>query len=686
MDVLLLEDNRADAVLIQQLLAEQDSAYQVCHCTSLEQAEVALSRQDFQVALLDLSLPDAFGTALFERIDCLAPDMPIIVLTGCDDQALAMRLAEAGAQDYLVKNELTAGLLVRTLHYARERKRVSVKLQLAAAVFDSTLEGILITDTKRRIISANEAFCQMSGFTLDALLGLTPRLFDSKRHSRAFFRQMWIDINRDGQWRGEIWNRRKNGEVFPCWVNISAVQHPVQAKVTNYVAIFTEITELKLSQEKLDHLAHHDPLTGLPNRLLFKDRMEQALRQALRQKTIIAVMFLDLDRFKLINDTLGHWVGDELLRAVADRLRHCVRDTDTIARLGGDEFAIILANMRHEAGVEKVAQKIIKALAAIFCVGGHEVFVTTSIGITLYPDVNSDRKKLLENADVAMYQAKAQGRNTYQFYTQEMNAAAFHRLRLETQLRTALERGEFRLFYQPQIDLESGEAMGVEALLRWQTPEFGLVSPGEFIPMLEETGLIIPVGEWVINTACEQLHAWLEDGLPSITMAVNLSARQFREPDLLAKIQSALQRYQVPPKLLELELTESMVMDDVEGAVAILQKLKAIGVKVAIDDFGTGVSSLGALKQFPVDTLKISHDFVLNLPEDAVDASIASAVIGLARNMSLGSVAEGVETAQQLDFLRGQECERLQGFLFSRPIPADELTELLRQGLLNLRP
>lgn len=708
MNILLIEDHKPDAVLLRELLKENTrQIFHLVHAERLDEGLALASREHFDVALLDLSLPDAFGHDTFGRLHQLAPNLPIIVLTGCDDEDLAIKLAQAGAQDYLVKGDLTSGTLHRSINYAIERKRVQEKLRLAATVFDSTLEGILITDAKTNIISVNQALCLITGYSAEEFIGSTPNLIKSERHSHVFFRQVWDILTKTGQWRGEIWNRRKNGEVFPTWVNISAVPNSsasahrydapdltsmdggnaarlpgeVAAEqsndVSHYVAIFTEITELKLSEERLNYLAHHDPLTGLPNRLLFHDRLEQAILQVQRSKHMIAVMFLDLDRFKIINDTLGHLIGDELLVAVAERLKRCAREIDTVARLGGDEFAVIITQIIQVEDVELVAQKIIQTFSSVYSVGGYEVFITASIGINLYPGINNDHGKILENADVAMYHAKQYGRNNYKFYSADMNAAAFERLMLDTNLRRALERQEFRLYYQPQIDMQSGSVNGVEALIRWQHPDLGLVSPLEFIPLLEETGLILPVGEWVIRTACRQTRAWLDAGFPPLTMAVNLSARQFRQSNLIEMIEQILYEFAIPPELLELELTESVMMDNLEEAVDILKKLKRLGVKIAIDDFGTGVSSLGYLKHFPIDTLKISQDFVLNLPTDLADASIASAVIALARNMLLSSVAEGVENQAQMDFLRSQDCNRIQGFLFSRPLPPDQMTSLL---------
>ncbi|WP_054773878.1 putative bifunctional diguanylate cyclase/phosphodiesterase [Methylogaea oryzae] len=429
----------------------------------------------------------------------------------------------------------------------------------------------------------------------------------------------------------------------------------------------------------MDYLAHHDTLTGLPNRLLFHERLREAALHARQNNRIIALMFLDLDRFKIVNDTLGHTVGDELLAAVAERLRNSVRASDTVARLGGDEFAVVVSDMTDGSDIAHRAQKIIDTLSSAFSVGGNEVFVTTSIGITLFPNDNGEWSKMVENADVAMYHAKQQGRNNYQFYTAEMNACAYDQLMLETSLRHALERDEFVLYYQPQIDMPSGDIVGVEALIRWNHPELGLVPPNDFIPLLEVTGLIVPVGEWVIRTACRQVRTWLDEGHPPLTMAVNLSARQFREQNLKSNIAAILAETNIPANLLELEITESIVMENVQETVEILRQFKDMGLKVAIDDFGTGASSLSYLKSFPVDTLKISHDFVLNLPADNDDAAIAKAVITLARNMSLGSVAEGVETSEQMDFLRLQQCERMQGYLFSKALPPEQMAALLEE-------
>ncbi|BBL71515.1 putative bifunctional diguanylate cyclase/phosphodiesterase [Methylogaea oryzae] len=679
MKILLVEDNLPDAVLLRELLrSDWREPPELVHAIDMSDALRCVQREAFDVALLDLSLPDAFGDETFRRLNRQAPNLPIIALTGLDDETLATELAQAGAQDYLVKGHLDAGILHRAIRYAIERKRAEEKLRLAATVFESTLEAILITDANGAIISVNRAFCDITGYSESDVLGRNPNLLQSGRHRRGFFRKMRDALGRKGQWQGETWHRRKSGEIFPTWMNVSAVGY-ANGEVSHYVGVFTDITDLKHSEERLDYLAHHDTLTGLPNRLLFHERLREAALHARQNNRIIALMFLDLDRFKIVNDTLGHTVGDELLAAVAERLRNSVRASDTVARLGGDEFAVVVSDMTDGSDIAHRAQKIIDTLSSAFSVGGNEVFVTTSIGITLFPNDNGEWSKMVENADVAMYHAKQQGRNNYQFYTAEMNACAYDQLMLETSLRHALERDEFVLYYQPQIDMPSGDIVGVEALIRWNHPELGLVPPNDFIPLLEVTGLIVPVGEWVIRTACRQVRTWLDEGHPPLTMAVNLSARQFREQNLKSNIAAILAETNIPANLLELEITESIVMENVQETVEILRQFKDMGLKVAIDDFGTGASSLSYLKSFPVDTLKISHDFVLNLPADNDDAAIAKAVITLARNMSLGSVAEGVETSEQMDFLRLQQCERMQGYLFSKALPPEQMAALLEE-------
>jgi diguanylate cyclase (GGDEF)-like protein/PAS domain S-box-containing protein len=678
MKILLIEDNAGDVGLLRLILAETETPVDLIHSENLAGALERLQRERFDVILLDLWLPDGYGTAAFAKIYGTAPSVPIVVLTGLDDEALADQLVSAGAQDYLVKGYADAKLLMRSIRYAIERKKAQEKLMLAAQVFESTLEGIIITDGDARILSVNKAFTAITGYAQEEVVGQNPRLFGSERHDATFFEQMWAALASSGQWQGEIWNRRKDGEIFPAWMNVSAVG-AANGTTSHYVAVFTEITNLKLSEERLHYLAHYDALTGLPNRVLLHDRLNHAMARARRTDKLMAVMFLDLDRFKIINDTLGHHVADELLRAMAERLKSCVRESDTVARLSGDEFSIILENLAHREDAELVSQKILQALSSAFQLENHEIFVTASIGIAIYPGAHCDEEKLLENADVAMYYAKDHGRNNYQFYTASMNARSLERLKLETDLRHALDREEFVLYYQPQFDVNLGRIVGVEALIRWQHPERKLIAPVEFVPLLEETGLIVPVGEWVLRTACRQCKTWQDEGHADLRMAVNLSARQFKQPNLAETIAQILAETGLDSTFLELELTESIVMENSEETIRTLQRFKSMGIKIALDDFGTGASSLAYLKHFPIDTLKVCHSFVINIAHDEKDAAIAAAVIALANNMNLNSVAEGVETCEQLEFLKFQQCHEMQGYLFSKPLPAEALTNLLRE-------
>ncbi len=470
------------------------------------------------------------------------------------------------------------------------------------------------------------------------------------------------------------------GDGSVRWVHDQAF--PVRGangEVYRIAGIGADVTHRKEAEEKLVYLAHYDGLTGLPNRVLFFDRLKQTLAQARRREKLAAVMFLDLDRFKVVNDTLGHAVGDELLRHVAQRLAGCVRVGDTVARFSGDEFVLIVNDLEQPEDARLIAQKVLQAFADPFRVGGHEVFVSTSIGISMFPTDCDDEQALLKDADTAMYRAKESGRNNFQFYTREMNARAMYRLQLENSLRHALERGEFRLHYQPKACLHTGRITGVEALLRWERPEHGLVPPGDFVPLLEDTGLIVPVGEWVIAEACRQLAAWRAAGREPVSIAINISARQFAARNLGEIVRRVLDEHQADPRYIEFELTESLLMVNTEEAVRTLEYLKALGLKLSIDDFGTGYSSLSYLKRFPIDALKIDRSFIDEITTDVGDATITRAVIGMAHNLGLKVVAEGVETEEQLSFLTANGCDEAQGFYFARPQAAAELSDWLNR-------
>jgi diguanylate cyclase (GGDEF)-like protein len=556
--VLLIEDNPGDARLIKEMLLEEPaSAFQLAYADRLARGLETLARGQAALVLLDLSLPDSQGLETFAKVYAHSPKIPIIVLTGNDDEALALSAVKSGAQDYLVKGRIDRQLLVRAMQYSIERKRY---------------------------------------------------------------------------------------------------------------------------QEELERQANYDGLTGLPNRHLLNDRLKQAVF-AQRNPRSISVVFIDLDHFKVINDSLGHNAGDEVLRHVAERLRLAVRDGDTVARLGGDEFVLILADQTKEDVIFRAMNRIIATVSEPLRIGTREFNITCSAGISVHPQDGLDVETLLQNADAAMYRAKAHGRNNFQFYTSEMNALANERLSLEHSLRRALERNELLIYYQPRVNLRTGAIDGVEALLRWKHPEHGLILPGRFVPLAEETGLIVPIGEWVLRTACAQNLAWQRSGLPAVAVSVNLSARQFWGGGLARMVAGALAETGTNPLHLELELTESMVMHDAETVISTLRELKALGVQLSVDDFGTGYSSLSYLKRLPVDALKIDGAFVRDIDAGGEGDSgiLAKAIISLGHSLRLKVVAEGAETGEQVDFLRAQRCDEVQGYFFGRPMPAEEFAQMLSQ-------
>ncbi len=567
------------------------------------------------------------------------------------------------------------GEFARIAGLAVQRVRADMTQRQAAAVFESTREGVVITDLTPRILGVNRAYSEITGYLEAEVLGANPSLLKSGRQGEDFYQVMWASLQETGHWQGEIWNRRKNGEVFPQWLAISTV-YDSEGLPTNYVGVMTDISQIKQSEAQLDHLAHHDPLTSLPNRLLLQSRLEHALERAERYRRQVAVLYIDLDRFKNVNDSLGHPVGDELLQALAQRLRERLREDDTLGRLGGDEFLLLLEDIERSDFAAGVAQSLIDLLEQPFTLpSGYEVYVGASVGISLYPDDGRSVTELIQHADVAMYQAKESGRNTYSFYTPALTLAAHERLDLEARMRRGLAHGEFVLHYQPQRDMKTGALIGCEALLRWNSPEEGLISPARFIPLAEETGLIVPLGEWVLLTACSQARIWLDAGFAPLVMAVNLSVRQLQQRDVVQRIAAILAQTGLPPSHLKLELTESMIMGQGEHALELMQAIKALGVSLSIDDFGTGYSSLAYLKRFPINEVKIDQSFVRDIPHDSSDMEIASAIIGMAHGLNLKVMAEGVETDAQLDFLAKLGCHAYQGFLYSKAVPAAEFTQ-----------
>ena len=563
------------------------------------------------------------------------------------------------------------------------RKRDEEELKQAATVFENAVEGIIVSDSMANVITVNQAFTEITGYSRDEVIGQNPRLWKSDHHDRPFFQVMWASLEQTGQWRGEIWNRRKNGEAFPCWQTIRAVPDDSGA-IKRYVSFLSDITAIKESQAQIEHLAHHDPLTNLPNRLLFNARLEHALERAHREKCMVGVMFLDLDNFKPINDGLGHPVGDKVLQSVAERLTAQVREEDMVARIAGDEFAIIMEMKCNSHGAAHVAAKILSAFEAPFQVDGQELHLTTSIGISLYPEDGKNVTVLVKNADAAMYRAKEQGKNRYCFYTFDLTEAALERLQLENDLRVALKRNELRVFYQPQYSLATGQLVGAEALVRWQHPDMGLVSPTKFIPLAESTGLIVSIGGWVLYKACAQTKAWQDAGLDFGRIGVNVSGQQIQSNDFVETVREVLEETRLEPQCLELEVTESFIMQQADEAISTLEELRGLGVTLAIDDFGTGYSSLSYLKRLPIDKLKIDRTFIKDIPHDSNDEAITRAIIALGKSLQLKIIAEGVETKEQKEFVSLEGCDEVQGFYYSRPAPAQELEDMLRTQYKNL--
>ena len=552
-----------------------------------------------------------------------------------------------------------------------ERKQAEEKLRLSATVLEHIADGVMVLDVHGKIVATNPAFTQITGYTESEALGRHSNLTHGACRDEKFCEDLWRDLADTGFWRGELWDTRKNGEVYLEWLTVSAVRGDHDA-VTHYVCVFSDITKVKESQEKLDHLAHHDPLTALPNRLLVHDRLQHAMTRAARDGEQLAVLFSDLDRFKNVNDTLGHHVGDELLKQVASQLAGCLREGDTLARLGGDEFLVLLEKVDGALGAAKVAEKLMRMFERSFTVSGYELFVTGSVGISLFPQDAADLNMLIRNADVAMYQAKARGRNGYAFYAPTMSGEGVERLRLEALLRRAVDKNEIFLTYQPQVEIDSGRLIGVEALVRWQSPELGLVTPDRFIPLAEDTGFIAHLGQWVLAEACRQMVAWDARGLRVPKMAVNLSVRQFERGGMAATVAGVLAETGLEPARLQLEVTESVIMNTGD-ALQYINDLHAVGVGLAIDDFGTGYSSLAYLKQMPVQTLKIDRSFIKDISTDANDEAIAIAIIQLGKSLNLSVIAEGVEREEQAAFLLRHGCNRAQGYLYSKPVPAHEV-------------
>jgi len=563
-----------------------------------------------------------------------------------------------------------------------DHKRIEQDLRLAATAFE-TFEAIVITDNKNRILRVNRAFNKITGYQLEEVIGKTPRILRSNWHDANFYREMWKSLKEKGHWQGEIYNKRKNGEIYPEWLIITVVKNS-QQEATHYVATFLDLSERKKQEAKIHHLAYHDSLTDLPNRTAILEQLKRELNRTHQNNTVFgALLFLDLDRFKNINDSLGHAAGDQLLIEVAQRLKKAIHEDNMVGRLSGDEFVIILSDLAEARNAatthaQLIAERLRSDISQPFIIDNHEFYISVSIGITLFPEHDINESDLLRQADTAMYQAKLQKRTGIQVYLPSMQAAALERLALENDLRQALRNNELLLYFQPQVNLITEQLTGAEALVRWLHPKRGMLNPAYFIPVAEDSGLIFQLGQWVLQMACWQNREWQKQGLNIVPIAINLSAAEFRLPTLPDRVNKCLEENQLNARYLGLEVTESLLMEDVDSILLTLHSLKKMGIQLAIDDFGTGYSSLSYLKRFPVDKIKIDQSFVRDILIDPDDAAITSTIISMAKSLNLKTIAEGVESREQYDFLRHRQCDEMQGYFYSRPLPAQRFAEMLK--------
>lgn len=555
-------------------------------------------------------------------------------------------------------------------------QQIEAEMHILSSALEQTADLVLITNVEGVIEYVNPAFEVTTGYTREDVIGKKPNILRSGKQETQFYQRLWETILRGDVFSDVFINARKDGSIYYEEKSITPIRDK-QNNITHFIATGKDISERMRVQERLHYMAHHDALTKLPNRTLFMDRLRQAMARARWHKRLIAVMFLDLDRFKNINDSLGHIVGDQLLVQLTQRLSSGVRAGDTIARFGGDEFAVLLDDIASEKDISQLAKKILDTMIPAFVIQGHEFFITASIGVSIFPNDGEDAETLLRNADVAMYRAKDLGRNNYQFYSNEMSARAFERLTLENSLRHALKRLEFSLLYQPQIDIKTRHIIGVEALLRWQHPDLGVIMPSDFIPLLEETGLIVEVGDWVLHTALQQAASWHMAGFDFLKVSINLSGRQFNNPDFITSLQTTIQNAGLSPNMIELELTESMLMRNASKTISALNTLHHLGINIAVDDFGTGYSSLNYLRRFPISTLKIDRSFIRDVIDDADDRAITSAIIVMAQSLNLIVIAEGVESEEQLIFLQSLDCDQIQGNFYSAPVTATAIGKML---------
>jgi len=689
--LLLVEDDPGAAALLRSMLKERRSpGTEFTHLGQMSAAEQYLAEHSVDVILLDLGLPDAQGLEAVRRARAAAPRTPLVVLTGLDDDSLAVQALQEGAQDYLIKGQIEPRGVLRALRYAVERKTIEEALfqekQHAQVMLNCIGEAVVCTDISGNITFLNLVAKNMSGWSWHEAEGQpmaeTLRIIDADSRETITNPMAIATPNRSVRLPANCILIRHDGVEIPIEDSGSSIYYRA-GRAAGAVIVFHDVSAVRAMSLELTYSAQHDFLTGLPNRLLLNDRIHQAIALAPRHKKQVALLFLDLDGFKHINDSLGHPIGDKMLQSIARRLVNCVRASDTVSRQGGDEFVILLAEADQWEDIATTARRVLHAVAEVHSIDQYDLHVTTSIGVSVFPDDGLDAETLIRNADTAMYQAKENGRQSCQFFKPEMNARAVERQSIEEGLRCALERNEFVLHYQPKVNLRTGAITGAEALMRWTHPARGLLSPAQFIPIAEDCGLIVPIGHWALREACRQAQTWVDAGLPAATMAVNVSSLELQQEHFLPGLFAILDETGLDPRFLEIELTESVLMEHSESAASILQSLREKGVQVAVDDFGTGYSSLSYLRKFPVDALKIDQSFVSHISTAADNASIVTAVISMARSLKLRVIAEGVETLEDLSFLQTHQCDEGQGHYFGRAVPADQFAVLLERGLLE---
>ncbi len=691
--ILLVENDPVAANAIREALAAAGSgSFDVEWVRQLSEGLEHLSRKGIAAVLLELALPDSQGMETFDKLFTAAPDVPILILGGNVNEALAKQAVGRGAQDYLLPGHLDSYSLPRALRNAIERKAVEdalyVEKERALVTLNSIGDAVLCTDISGRITYLNLVAETMTGWRREEATGQPLaevfRIIDGPTRKTARDpMEMAVEQNRTVGLTVNCVLIRRDGFESPIEDSAAPI-HDRAGRVIGAVIVFHDVSAARAMSLQMTYSAQHDVVTNLPNRLLLNDRISQSISLARRQKKHLAVVFLDLDRFKYINDSLGHATGDKLLQFVSKRLLAGVRGSDTVSRQGGDEFVILLSEITYPKDAATSAKKILLSLSAPHSIGGQDLHIDGSIGISVYPEDGEDAETLIKNADTAMYHAKERGRNNFQFFKTDMNLKAVERQSLEGSLRHALERGEFLLHYQPKVNLDTGEITGVEALIRWQQPDRGLVPPAQFVPIAEDCGLILQIGRWVLREACRQARAWQDAGLPPLPMAVNVSAVEFRDKSFVESVRTILSETGLEARYLELELTEGVLMDDAESTAFVLQELKGMGVHLAVDDFGTGYSSLSYLRQFPIDVLKIDQSFVQQITADPDDSTIVSAIIGMGKSLKHLVVAEGIETREQRAYLQTQHCAEGQGYLFSRPLAAAQFAHLLQTGITEL--